>query len=1707
MVFNIFDAFKNTEFNFGYDLESTLQADINALEAFKEALNNNMSPLEAYANCFRNASKFAKDYAESIDIAKFSADDYSVALRKNQVSLLAQDKSFKNIRSLIDGYNKGIETTELYTNEFADAVLQSNKSLGQYLIGLNGAKASTMGYIGTLIKSKAAALAAQAAQMALSAAISMGISFVISKAISFITDYIAKQSELRKQAIETGEAAKEEAEALSTLYNEYKSAKAAYDTNTGSKEQLDSATQSLLDSLGIEESQIDGLITKYGSLSAAIQQVSIEKLKTSRDDLTAGLEAATEELLAKTEDGWLSGDFGTIKFSLANGAYGEDPFADVLEAAGYKISSEFSNFGGYQGSFIDVGENNTLEEDLALYQELLNMQAKLSEGVDSGDYTREELLESPVYKAINDKIAEFETEVESVQSFIDEINSTSAQIIHMEFSAANGLPETQEQFESYKQTLINTAMSSGQFIGSQEAIEASIIDMLATLPEMSKFMSDYANELASEKPTFKSFSEIIWDDPEDDKDAIDTLNKYLDQVKQLDDALAKISSGDFSANDFYELANSFPDLYHLVEETGSWEAAINAVRASIVGVKGESKDATTVFGLMSTMFQGMDFANEENFASWVQFWQTVEDSVSTGEKAALTFNSMSDAMKGIGDAASFAAQAQEELATDGVNSLDTLQSLIGTFGTEAASSMYKVTTKGVIVDVEKVKEAYVNAISEINGLSIQESAALDELWDMEFDKAEFDAFVDSMGKVEKAAGFVADAQKEIGENGHNSFETLTELYDLLGEDANKYISYADGKPIIDLEGVKQEYFAMIDEMEQATPELKQIMKDTFEFELEESSFDTLIDNYIADAQTLQDALKKVQEDGLEPIDMYKLMDEFPELKGKSEDLEGAIIDLLGSMDADVIAAFNEQFGKCDSEEDRKELEDFMEVVLAVGKVVGETQFAIDINAEAEGMDNLFTAIKESVSSTGLAAESIENLKKRYASLSGVDVSSLFERTENGIHLNTKALRELESEYEKVTKTALDTKLNDLVDQYNKLTEQIDNAGIAASTVDLYAQRNDILQQINETADLASQYAGLTSAFYKWEQAQSMGEEGDMYDSLTGGLENVKQLYEDGLVGTNKFRTAVQLMSNEDLSNATAAELIDAYEAGYPKMQRYFQDSSDGVLNFLHDVQDLNSEWAHLNEDGSWDIDFGVGGDQEIADALGINVEAVQSILRKLSDYGFDINLDMQYSDLDTVQTKAEKAAETLKKLGATDYQFNFGATNIDRVEEQITEAEKALDKFRNKDGSVNLDLEGAEEAQYILAALVLQKQSLESPTILSIDAGNIDGAVGETLRKLQQIKTSYNNMQLQAAIGADTSQIQSEINSTISSLTTEELEIAAQLGIDTTTSLETLNSQISEITPEMLLTVGVNQEAVTAFMESSHDTSANVTYNVRDHRVRAYKAPGKTGNVTYEADMIAWEPPTKYGKIVYTATYSSPSKGETNRGQGVAGAASGTAYAQGDWSTKRSGTALGGELGREIVVRNGKYFTIGDYGAEFFQYKKGDIIFNHKQTEQLLKNGKISGITPRGKALAEGTAFSGGNGTITGSGSVITKPSSGSTSNKGSSSSSSDEESDPSIKDWIEVAISRIQRLVEKAANAFASIFKPLPKRLEAATEQMRKMREELAIQEAGFERYMQEANSVGLSDELKKKVHDGTIDIKEYDEETAELIDSYTEW
>lgn len=229
-----------------------------------------------------------------------------------------------------------------------------------------------------------------------------------------------------------------------------------------------------------------------------------------------------------------------------------------------------------------------------------------------------------------------------------------------------------------------------------------------------------------------------------------------------------------------------------------------------------------------------------------------------------------------------------------------------------------------------------------------------------------------------------------------------------------------------------------------------------------------------------------------------------------------------------------------------------------------------------------------------------------------------------------------------------------------------------------------------------------------------------------------------------------------------------------------------------------------------------------------------------------------------------------------------------------------------------------------------------------------------------------------------------------------------------------------------------------------------------------------------------------------------------------------------DWKTKRDDVALTGELGQEIVVHGNHWWTVGDNGAEFSAIPKDSVVFNARQTKQLLKNGKIN---ERGRAMLEGTAYAGSSigggkfqggtsGYNPGSGSTyIDNSVDNSTTNNNvnldsSNSGDSTEDLKPEKFDWIEKLLSRIQRAITKLGKVATSTFKPWKERTDALGEQISKVTEEMTKQQEAYDRYMQEAESVGLSEEYKNKIKDGTIDIESItDEDLKEKIKEFEKW
>lgn len=941
-------------------------------------------------------------------------------------------------------------------------------------------------------------------------------------------------------------------------------------------------------------------------------------------------------------------------------------------------------------------------------------------------------------------------------------------------------------------------------------------------------------------------------------------------------------------------------------------------------------------------------------------------------------------------------------------------------------------------------------------------------------------------------------------------------------------------------------------------------------------------------------------------DIKVASDELKEMKLDAQEVRDALITDGAQAGEDQILALADAWGL--TEESIKNQDEafteFLSVLSEAGIITGEVASATDtaaasydafsstVQTATENLSTLQSIMSESVSGAGISDENVQALKEMFTNPS--DLSRVLEKTANGYHLNKEALAELQAQQETLTKSDY---LSALSDQYELLAENSDKLAKAQfmgeDTSGLEATRQGILDQISSLEDLEYQYEAATSAYQDWQNAMSGGEEGDMYDSIFGNIEDVKDLYDKGLTGTNKFREFVDLMSNQDLSTASNEEIVSAYEKAIPKIERYFTEGQEGAQRFLADIQNLNSEWAHMNEDGSWDINFGVGNDQEIADKLGIDVEAVQSIMRKLSDYGFEINLDEPVASMEELKTSAQSAQAALANMKDTslsdinldsnsfseitddiaqveeyideisdsdlepeikteklesansileylvEMQNEVGnnsieiSVNAEELEQKISDAKSALDEFKNDDGQVDLSIEGAQEAVDNLQMLLAQKEQLNTPAVMAVDTSQVDGELGDAIAKIQEYQNAVQDLSVQTELKAqgvdiDTSAAQEKVNNLAAEIQGLNPDITAKLNIDTS-STASLQSSIQAITPEILVKAGVDETAIVNYTPSDKD--ASVKYKVDASAVNQWNAPDKTATLTYNITTAGALPGNKNRTLTYTIkTEGSAGVNGTAHANGTTVKSyrfnnwRGQANASGNWGVKKGGKSLVGETGQEILVRGSEFQTIGDYGPEFIDTQPGDIIFNAEQTKSLLKNGYA---TSRGKVIgsanATGSAYSSGSGkfNVGSSGSKASSSSSSSNSSSSSSNSTSTKSAQKAadtakeaadefeeVFDEIEILLDRMDRSLQKLTDSIETYSYDLSKQSAMSDKAMSTIRSNLTTLQSAYNRYIKEANSVGLSDTWKKRVQNGAIDITTVtNEDLADKISKYQDW
>ena len=236
-------------------------------------------------------------------------------------------------------------------------------------------------------------------------------------------------------------------------------------------------------------------------------------------------------------------------------------------------------------------------------------------------------------------------------------------------------------------------------------------------------------------------------------------------------------------------------------------------------------------------------------------------------------------------------------------------------------------------------------------------------------------------------------------------------------------------------------------------------------------------------------------------------------------------------------------------------------------------------------------------------------------------------------------------------------------------------------------------------------------------------------------------------------------------------------------------------------------------------------------------------------------------------------------------------------------------------------------------------------------------------------------------------------------------------------------------------------------------------------------------------------------------------------------------------SSHASGNTLVGELGAETIVDpyEGTYKVVGINGAEFVNIPKDAIVFNHQQTKELQKSGKIKS---RGAVVSNASGFMQGFAKASPYGNAYfigRTPKKQTVKNKNSSKSSKSSKSKSKSKsnsssketkgliddifDWIEIRLERLsnktQRYITLAENAISKTVKELGYKYAIST-----TKTEITNNQAGYKKYASYANALikkaqknGVKNASKyaKKVRDGSIDLQKIsNEKILDFVNSY---
>ena len=347
----------------------------------------------------------------------------------------------------------------------------------------------------------------------------------------------------------------------------------------------------------------------------------------------------------------------------------------------------------------------------------------------------------------------------------------------------------------------------------------------------------------------------------------------------------------------------------------------------------------------------------------------------------------------------------------------------------------------------------------------------------------------------------------------------------------------------------------------------------------------------------------------------------------------------------------------------------------------KTAFNLPVTDMQNTVTALTSAISEMQTETGLTSDTMDSLRTQFSDLKDAHVDNVFDRTAKGLKINTERMKDYLEQQNEFMNSDFAQRIQDYQDQLSAGNKDYTQQGLE-NLKNLQAQ---YFAQYQEAAKQFSDFQAMVNA-------DNLSTEGNEYTTAKSYLDNAKDLYDKGLVGTPQFKAAAKYFSQNGFEDA------DNFIENYNKLKNYYTDDASGPKRFLSDLEAKGLATYKTLEDGNQQWMYSFTDTQEAADAMGMSLESFESMFGRLKDYGdtnnFVSSLEegaLKSEEIDDKLIYAQIKMGKLKANGADQSALDDQQAVIDNLIAQKTGITQAISDF--KDGTVDRKIQDIKDAK------------------------------------------------------------------------------------------------------------------------------------------------------------------------------------------------------------------------------------------------------------------------------------------------------------------------------------------------------------------------------------------------------------------------------